>query len=82
MRNYVILKRPVLYFFFLFAINYGGTLVVCQQPFCFLECSQDFQFLFLASLPPKGWLNATSHEFQFPRKEFIDPRTDYGLYVA
>ena len=33
-------------YLFLFAVNYDATLVVCRQPVCFLECSQDFQFLF------------------------------------
>ena len=36
----------------------------------------------LAPLPLKGSLDATLHEFQFPGKEFINPSTDYGLYVA
>ena len=70
MRNYIILQRPVFYLFiyFLFAVNYDATLVVCRQPVCFLECSQDFQFPFLAPLPLKRWLDATSHEFQRPGK--------------
>lgn len=81
MRTYVILKRPVLYLFIVCCQLRRHTRCVSAASL-FLRMFTGLSIPVLAPLPLKGSLDATLHEFQFPGKEFINPSTDYGLYVA